>query len=194
MKIVEKYFDNVFVIECDVFKDSRGYFFESYNEKSFKQLGIDYDFVQDNHSYSTKNVLRGLHYQSKNPQGKLVRCVRGKILDCFVDMRLESTTLGQWNSVELNEHDKKMIWIPPGFAHGFLTLSDECEFLYKVTEFRYKEYERTLSWNCPMIGIDWNLRESQILSEKDENGLNFIDCMREIDNDFDNRWSGIHRN
>jgi dTDP-4-dehydrorhamnose 3,5-epimerase len=194
MKIVEKYFDNVFVIECDVFKDSRGYFFESYNEKSFKQLGIDYDFVQDNHSYSTKNVLRGLHYQSKNPQGKLVRCVRGKILDCFVDMRLESTTLGQWNSVELNEHDKKMIWIPPGFAHGFLTLSDECEFLYKVTEFRYKEYERTLSWKCPMIGIDWNLRESPILSEKDENGLNFIDCMREIDNDFDNRWSGIHRN
>jgi dTDP-4-dehydrorhamnose 3,5-epimerase len=194
MRVIEKYLNDVLVIECDVFKDSRGYFFESYNEKSFKQLGIDYDFVQDNHSYSTKNVLRGLHYQSKNPQGKLVRCVRGKILDCFVDMRLESTTLGQWNSVELNEHDKKMIWIPPGFAHGFLTLSDECEFLYKVTEFRYKEYERTLSWKCPMIGIDWNLRESPILSEKDENGLNFIDCMKEIDNDFDNRWSGIHRN
>lgn len=194
MKIKNEYLNGVLHIECDVFEDSRGYFLESYNQKKLKELGINYDFVQDNHSFSYKNVLRGLHYQVKNSQGKLVRCVRGKILDCFVDMRPESSTLGQWGSIELSEKEKNIVWVPPGFAHGFLTISNECEFVYKVTDFRYKEYERTLSWDCPIVGVDWSLKDNPILSEIDKNGLNFIECMREIDSDFDNRWSRIHRN
>lgn len=181
---IKQFLNDVFLFQPQVFSDSRGHFFESFNLNQINKFGIIDNFVQDNHSYSKKNVLRGLHYQIINPQGKLVRCIRGRILDCCVDLRPNSDTLGQWATFELNSIEKTMVWIPPGFAHGFLNLTDECEILYKTTDFRYPEYERTLNWNCPILNINWGLdkKEIPILSEKDSKGNNFDVCVNELKN------------
>lgn len=156
---------DVKVLTPNVFKDDRGFFLESYN----KSLLPEYNFVQDNHSCSKKNVLRGLHYQLVKPQTKLVRVVKGKILDVAVDLRKSSKTFGEWVAEELSDENYKQLLVPAGFAHGFLVLSEEAEVLYKTTDFWYKEHDRSLRWNDPQININWNLIEDPILSEKDNN-------------------------
>ena len=161
---------DVILIKLKVFGDSRGFFMETYKKSDFERAGIDTDFVQDNHSKSTKGVLRGLHFQ-KEPfaQGKLVRCIRGKIFDVAVDMRRDSSTFGKWVGFELSEDNKLMLWIPKGFAHGFLTLSEEAEVIYKVSGGEYApDYEAGIRWNDPDIGIKWPLDGEPILSEKDK--------------------------
>ena len=161
---------DVILIKLKVFGDSRGFFMETYKKSDFERAGIDTDFVQDNHSKSTKGVLRGLHFQ-KEPfaQGKLVRCIRGKIFDVAVDIRRDSSTFGKWVGFELSEDNKLMLWIPKGFAHGFLTLSEEAEVIYKVSGGEYApDYEAGIRWNDPDIGIKWPLDGEPILSEKDK--------------------------
>ncbi len=159
---------DVLIIEPKVFGDSRGFFFESFNAKIFSdKTGIKPQFVQDNHSRSCKNVLRGLHYQIKQPQGKLVRVVAGEIFDVAVDIRNNSPTFGQWVGEKLSAENKLQIWVPEGFAHGFLVLSEVAEVLYKTTDYYAPEYERSILWNDPDIGINWNLDTEPILSKKD---------------------------
>jgi len=161
----------VFILEPRVFADQRGFFLESYNEKVFRELGIGDRFVQDNHSSSKKNVLRGLHYQVKNVQGKLVRVVEGEILDVAVDLRRSSPTFGKWEAVRLSGENKRMLWIPAGLAHGFLVISNSAHVMYKTTDYYSPEYERTLAWNDPELKIDWQLHADPIVSTKDQLGF-----------------------
>jgi dTDP-4-dehydrorhamnose 3,5-epimerase len=172
MKIIATNISDVLVIEPVIFGDERGFFFESFNQRNFgKATGVHTDFVQDNHSRSGRGVLRGLHYQVKNPQGKLVRVVRGAVFDVAVDIRLGSPTFGQWFGLELSEHNQKQLWIPPGLAHGFLVLSESADFLYKTTEYYAPENERCIIWNDPDLDIAWpDVGSAPKLSIKDQNG------------------------
>lgn len=172
MKVIPTAIPDVLIIEPKVFGDARGFFFESYNERSFaRATGLQLNFVQDNHSRSAKGVLRGLHYQIKQSQGKLVRVVRGSVFDVAVDIRRSSPTWGQWVGVELSENNHRQLWVPAGFAHGFLVTSDSAEFLYKTTDYYAPEHERCLTWNDPSIGIVWPLEGVPQLSTKDRAGL-----------------------
>lgn len=162
---------DVLIIEPKVFGDDRGYFYESFNARRFKELtGIAAHFVQDNHSRSVRNVLRGLHYQIRQPQGKLVRVVAGEVFDVVVDLRKKSPTFGHWVGVTLSAENKRQLWMPEGFAHGFVVTSDAAEFLYKTTDYWAPEHERTILWNDPAIGIQWPLTVEPILSGKDQAG------------------------
>ena len=162
--------EGLYVIEPTVFKDERGYFVETYNQNDMKEAGLDMVFVQDNQSMSTRGVLRGLHFLKQFPQGKLVRVVRGKVFDVAVDLRSDSKTYGKWFGVELSAENMKQFYIPEGFAHGFLVLSDEAEFCYKCTDFYHPGDEGGLAWNDPEIGVEWPLEEGVdlIISEKDQ--------------------------
>ncbi|MEN6585483.1 MAG: dTDP-4-dehydrorhamnose 3,5-epimerase [Sulfuricella sp.] len=174
MQVVATAIPDVQIIEPKVFGDERGFFFESYNALKFTELtGIKAEFVQDNHSRSAKNVLRGLHYQIQQPQGKLVRVVAGAVYDVVVDLRKNSPTFGKWVGVELSAENKRMLWVPPGFAHGFLVLSDYAEFLYKTTDYWAPEYERCILWNDPDLNIAWPIQEEPQLSAKDRLGVAF---------------------
>lgn len=166
---------DVVLIEPTVHEDPRGFFFESWNQREFESAGLGDSFVQDNHSRSTRGSLRGLHYQVQSPQGKLVRVVRGEVFDVAVDMRRDSTTLGEWVGMHLSAANHKMLWIPAGFAHGFYVLSDDTEFLYKCTGLYSREDERTLRWNDPEIAIEWPLIGGRppLLSDKDTHGTPF---------------------
>lgn len=177
MKAVQTAIKDLLIIEPKVFGDDRGFFFESYNQRNFAALiGRDVTFVQDNHSRSVKNVLRGLHYQIQHPQGKLVRVVLGAVLDVVVDIRKSSPTFGQHVALELSAENKRMMWIPEGFAHGFVVLSDTAEFLYKTTDYYHPEHERSLLWNDPVLAIDWKLQTAPALSGKDAQGKLFKDA------------------
>ncbi len=168
MKVRSTKIPDVLIIEPQVFGDERGFFYESFNQKVFtEQTGVITEFVQDNHSRSARNVLRGLHYQVQQPQGKLVRVVVGEVFDVAVDLRQSSATFGQWVGINLSAANKQMFWVPAGFAHGFLVLSEYAEFLYKTTDYYAPAYERCLLWNDPAIGITWPNDESPILSQKD---------------------------
>ena len=174
MNIIRTDIPDVLVIEPRVFGDARGFFFESFNQKFWrKETGLSTTFVQDNHSHSEKNVLRGLHYQIQQPQGKLVRVVRGSVFDVAVDIRRSSPTFGGWVGFEISEDNRRQIWIPEGFAHGFLVLSDTAEFLYKTTDYWSPQYERTILWNDPDLVINWPLQNLPILSAKDASGIPF---------------------
>jgi len=159
------------VLEPRVFTDERGFFLESYNERALAELGIQERFVQDNHSCSCRNVLRGLHYQIGHPQGKLVRVVEGEILDVAVDLRRSSPTFGGWHAVRLSGENQRMLWIPPGLAHGFRVVSEKAHVLYKATDYYAPEHERTLAWNDPALKIDWELEGEPIVSAKDRRGV-----------------------
>lgn len=178
MKIIPTSIPDLLIIEPQVFGDARGYFYESFNERTFREkTGVELKFVQDNHSHSAKGVLRGMHYQIQQAQGKLVRCTRGVVYDAAVDMRKSSPTFGQWAGVELSEENKRMFWIPPGFAHGFVVISDEADFLYKATDYWAPEHERSLLWNDPAVGIEWPLEGiTPLLKPKDENGIPLAQC------------------
>ena len=177
MKVTPTSIPSVLIIEPKVFGDTRGFFFESFNQRDFNQAtGLDVNFVQDNHSRSSKGVLRGLHYQIQQPQGKLVRVVRGSIFDVTVDLRKSSPTFGQWVGMELNEDNHCQLWIPPGFAHGFYVLSDSADFLYKTTDYYAPEFECSLIWNDPTIGIEWPLNTQPIISAKDAQGKKLADA------------------
>jgi dTDP-4-dehydrorhamnose 3,5-epimerase len=159
-----------------VFGDERGFFLESYNEKMFADLGIRARFVQDNHSYSGRNVLRGLHYQVQQVQGKLVRVVQGEILDVAVDLRRSSASFGKWDTARLSGDNKRMMWIPPGFAHGFRVVSDAAHVMYKATDYYAPQFERTLAWNDPDLSITWGLEDDPIVSAKDQHGIALHDA------------------
>jgi len=163
----------VFILEPRVFGDERGFFFESYNQQNMSKVGIAGTFVQDSHSSSSRDVLRGLHYQLQHPQGKLVRVVEGEILDVAVDMRKSSPEFGRWEAVRLSGENKRMLWIPVGFAHGFRVLSDRAHVLYKATDFYAPEYERTILWSDPDLKINWELDAEPIVSAKDQRGVAF---------------------
>ena len=173
MKVQPTQIAGVLIVEPDVFGDDRGFFMESYNEREMRKIGIDAHFVQDNHSRSQRNVLRGLHYQISQPQGKLVRVVRGSVFDVAVDIRRNSPTFRKWVGVELSAENKRMFWLPPGMAHGFVVLSDSADFLYKATDYYAPEFERTILWNDPDLGIEWPLVGEPVLSSKDAAGLPF---------------------
>lgn len=171
MKVIQTAIPDLLVIEPKVFGDERGFFFESFNRCKFAELtGRDVDFVQDNHSRSTKNVLRGLHYQIHHPQGKLVRVVQGSVLDVAVDIRHNSPTFGSHIALELSAENKRMLWIPEGFAHGFAVLTDIAECLYKTTEYWYPEHERCILWSDPALAVDWQIHGAPIISGKDALG------------------------
>ena len=173
MKATRLAIPEVVLIEPKVFGDARGFFFESFNQKAFNEAtGTNHQFVQDNHSRSAKGVLRGLHYQIQQPQGKLVRVVRGAVFDVAVDIRKSSPTFGRWVGAELSEDNQHQLWVPPGFAHGFLVLSDLADFLYKTTDYYAPQYERSILWNDSDLNIDWPIGEP-ILSNKDRHGLKF---------------------
>lgn len=177
MKVTPTAIPDVLIIEPDVFGDDRGFFFESFNQKVWlEKTGIERNFVQDNHSRSVKAVLRGLHYQIKHPQGKLVRVVSGEVFDVAVDIRKSSATFGQWVGVKLSEQNKKQLWLPEGFAHGFLVLSEVAEFLYRTTDYWAPEYERCIMWNDPELAIEWPVNVEPRLSEKDSRGTSFTDA------------------
>jgi dTDP-4-dehydrorhamnose 3,5-epimerase len=161
------------ILEPRVITDQRGFFLESYNQRAMAEVGIRQHFVQDNHSFSSRNVLRGLHYQVQRPQGKLVRVVAGEILDVAVDLRRSSSTLGRWESVRLSGENKRMLWVPPGFAHGFRVVSESAHVLYKATDFYFPEFEHTLAWDDPDLKIDWQLEGDPIVSAKDLQGVPF---------------------
>ena len=177
MKLIHHDIPEVCLIEPQVFGDARGFFFESFNQRRFNEaLGKEVVFVQDNHSKSAKNVLRGLHYQIMRPQGKLVRVVQGEVFDVAVDIRKSSPTFGQWVGEILSAENKRQLWVPEGFAHGFVTLSDHAEFLYKTTEYYAPEHERCIRWDDPKIGIKWPLAGKPQVSEKDHTAPSFIDA------------------
>ena len=177
MKAIQTSIPDLLIIEPKVFGDERGFFFESFNRRKFAELtGRDADFVQDNHSRSAKNVLRGLHYQIQHPQGKLVRVVQGAVLDVAVDIRRSSPTFGQHVTAELSAENKRMFWIPEGFAHGFVVLSNTAEFLYKTTDYWHPEHERCIRWDDPALAIDWRLPTSPSLSGKDAQGKAFAEA------------------
>jgi dTDP-4-dehydrorhamnose 3,5-epimerase len=169
----------VLILEPKVFGDARGFFFESFNARDFAQAtGLEVAFVQDNHSKSAKGVLRGLHYQIQHPQGKLVRVVEGEVLDVAVDLRRSSPTFGRWVGERLSADNHKQLWVPPGFAHGFVVLSESAEFLYKTTDYWFPEHERSLLWSDPAVGIDWPIDGPPLLAAKDAAGkrLGEADC------------------
>jgi dTDP-4-dehydrorhamnose 3,5-epimerase len=171
MKATPLAIPEVLLIEPRVFGDDRGFFFESFNQRQFDEaIGRPVAFVQDNHSRSAKNVLRGLHYQIKQPQGKLVRVVKGEVFDVAVDIRKSSPTFGQWVGEILSADNKKQLWVPPGFAHGFVTLSESAEFLYKTTDYYSPDFERCIRWDDLELGIQWPLAGEPVLSAKDQNG------------------------
>ena len=167
MKVQSTQIPGVLIVEPTVFGDDRGFFLESFNEREMRNIGIDAHFVQDNHSRSQRNVLRGLHYQISQPQGKLVRVVSGKVFDVAVDIRRDSQAFGKWVGVELSAENKRMLWMPPGLAHGFVVLSESADFLYKATDYYAQEFERTILWNDPDLAIEWPLAGQPILSSKD---------------------------
>ncbi len=173
MNIIKTEISDVLIIEPKIFGDDRGFFYESYNKKALEAAGITGEFVQDNHSCSTKGVLRGLHYQTKQPQGKLVRVIAGEVFDVAVDIRRVSPTFGKTVGMTLTAENKRMAWIPPGFAHGFLVLSETAEFIYKVTDYWTPEHERSILWNDPDLAIDWPLEGEPQLSKKDMEGIAF---------------------
>jgi len=174
MKVIPTAIADVLIIEPRIFGDSRGFFLESFNQRDFNAAtGTNHTFVQDNHSRSAKGVLRGLHYQLGQPQGKLVRAVRGAVFDVAVDIRPDSATFGKWVGVELSEDNHRQLWVPPGLAHGFLVLSDSADFLYKTTDYYAPTLERCVAWDDPTVGIDWPLSGSPTLSAKDAAGQAF---------------------
>jgi dTDP-4-dehydrorhamnose 3,5-epimerase len=169
MKATRLAISDVVLLEPKIFGDDRGFFFESFNQAAFEQvIGKSVSFVQDNHSRSVKNVLRGMHYQIQNPQGKLVRVVKGEVFDVVVDLRESSSTFGKWVGAHLSAYNNQQLWVPEGFAHGFLVLSDMAEFLYKTTDYYAPEFERSLAWNDPEIRIDWPIQTNPTLSAKDQ--------------------------
>jgi len=171
MKFTRLEIPDLVLIEPKVFGDDRGHFYESFNRKVFAQgVGVDPDFVQDNHSRSGRGVLRGLHYQIQQAQGKLVRAVQGRVFDVAVDLRRSSATFGRWAGVELSSENQRMLWVPPGFAHGFVSLSDSAEFLYKTTDYYAPAHERCILWNDPQIGIRWPIDFEPVLAGKDAAG------------------------
>jgi dTDP-4-dehydrorhamnose 3,5-epimerase len=179
MKVIETHLEGVLIIEPDVFGDHRGFFLESYQKKRYQQAGINFDFVQDNHSRSSHGVLRGLHFQIKNPQGKLVSCTRGVVFDVAVDINPKSPTCGQYVGIELSEENHKQLWIPPGFAHGFCVISDFADFHYKCTDYYDPDDEGGLIWNDPDIAIDWPIIQPK-LSPKDLINKSFKALMKEV--------------
>ena len=170
MRVVPTSLPDVLLIEPSVFGDQRGFFFESWNRRAFSEAGVEAEFVQDNHSRSVHNVLRGLHYQIEHAQGKLVRVCAGTVFDVAIDIRRSSPTFGRWVGMELSAENRRMLWIPPGFAHGFLVMSDSAEFLYKTTDYWYPEHERTLLWNDPALAIEWPLDGPPTVAAKDAAG------------------------
>jgi dTDP-4-dehydrorhamnose 3,5-epimerase len=176
MKVLQTPLDGALVLEPKVFADDRGFFLESYNEKAFREIGIPDKFVQDNHSFSKRGVLRGLHYQVVKPQSKLVRVVSGEVLDIFVDLRKSSPTFGRWHGVRLSGENRLLAWIPAGFAHGFHVLSESAHVLYKANEFYFPELERTVLWNDPDLNIAWENTAEPLLSEKDKKGRGLKDA------------------
>jgi len=179
MKVTPLDIPDVLLIEPKVFGDERGFFFESFNHAKFEEaIGRKVQFVQDNHSMSVKNVLRGLHYQAEHPQGKLVRVTQGEVFDVAVDIRPESLTFAKWVGEILSAENKKQIWIPEGFAHGFLVLSDKAEFLYKTTDYYAPSYEKCILWNDPFISIEWPVMDNLIVSAKDRDGQLFNDLFK----------------
>jgi dTDP-4-dehydrorhamnose 3,5-epimerase len=172
MHVVQTAIPDLLILEPKVFGDDRGFFFESFNQQTFQDItGIKANFVQDNHSKSAANVLRGLHYQIEQAQGKLVRVTAGEVFDVAVDIRRQSATFGKWVGVLLSAENKRQMWIPPGFAHGFVVLKDNTEFLYKTTDYYAPQYERCIRWDDPAIGIEWPVSQKPILSVKDQQGL-----------------------
>ncbi len=176
MRLIKTEIPDLCLIEPKVFGDERGFFFESWNRRTFESLGIAADFVQDNQSRSVRNVLRGLHYQIQRPQGKMVRVITGEVFDVAVDLRKCSPTFGKWIGFTLSAANTRMAWIPPGFAHGFLTLSESAEFLYKTTDYWHPEHERTLLWNDPTLDVAWPLIDNPVLAPKDQAGSAFRDA------------------
>ena len=177
MRVQPTAIPDVLIVEPRVFGDARGFFMESWNRRALAEAGLDVEFVQDNHSRSRRGVLRGLHYQIVNPQGKLVRVVAGEVFDVAVDMRASSPTFGRWVGITLSEENKRMLWVPPGFAHGFLVLSPSADFLYKTTDYYHPEHERTLLWNDAEVGITWPLDGAQPqLAAKDAAGARLADA------------------
>ena len=178
MNVIQTAIPGLLILEPKVFGDARGFFMESYNAKAFHDAtGLDVNFVQDNHSRSGKGVLRGLHYQIEQAQGKLVRVTRGSVFDAVVDLRKSSPTFGQWAGVELSEENSRQLWIPPGFAHGFLVTSDSADFLYKTTDYYAPQFERSLAWNDPTVGVEWPLAgAAPLLSAKDVAGKPLAEC------------------
>lgn len=171
MNVINTEIPEVKIIEPRVFSDARGFFYESWNQRALMKVGLNIHFVQDNHSRSTYNVLRGLHYQIQHPQGKLVRVVVGEVFDVAVDLRKSAPTFGQWVGAALSAENKRMLWIPPGFAHGFIVRSEVAEFLYKTTDYWSAEHERTLLWNDPALAIDWHIKGEPVMTDKDRQGM-----------------------
>lgn len=180
MKVTTTRIPGLLILEPKVFGDARGFFLESFNAQVFREAtGLQVDFVQDNHSRSAKGVLRGLHYQVQHPQGKLVRVVKGRVFDVAVDLRKSSPTFGQWDGVELSEDNHRQLWVPAGFAHGFVVLSETADFLYKTTDYYAPQFERSLAWNDPTVGVAWPLHELDgppLLSAKDQVGKALAEC------------------
>ena len=176
MNVVPTAIPEVRILEPRVFGDARGFFLESWNARAFAIAGIRAEFVQDNHSRSAKNVLRGLHYQIRQPQGKLIRVIAGEVFDVAVDLRRSSPTFKRWVGVALSAENKRMAWIPAGFAHGYLVLSDFAEVLYKATDYYAPEHERSIAWNDPDLAIEWPLTGAPVLSAKDAAGARFRDA------------------
>lgn len=173
MKVTRGSLSGIMVLEPRVFSDDRGFFLEGFNQRVMREIGIEEEFVQDNQSFSRRNVVRGMHYQVQRAQGKLVRVVTGEILDVVVDLRRSSPTFGGWESVLLSEQNHKILWVPVGFAHGFRVLSDGANVLYKTTDFYFPNFEKTIAWNDPELKIDWQLKEEPIVSAKDKLGVPF---------------------
>lgn len=177
LNVIPTSLPEVLILEPRVFGDSRGFFFESFNQKAFEAAtGYQGMFVQDNHSRSARNVLRGLHYQIQHAQGKLIRVVSGEVFDVAVDMRRSSQNFGKWVGVTLSAENKRQLWVPAGFAHGFVVTSDEAEFLYKVTDYWHPEHERSLIWNDPDVGIEWPIDRNPILAAKDAEGKRLVEA------------------
>lgn len=181
MKITKLKIPEVLLIEPKVFNDKRGFFFESFNHRQFeKAIDRTVNFVQDNHSKSAQNVLRGLHFQTQQPQGKLVRVVQGEVFDVAVDIRPDSPTCGQWVGTYLSAENKHQLWIPEGFAHGFVVLSETADYLYKTTNYYNKNFELSIMWNDPVLNIDWPINEHPILSIKDQNAMSLQDYLKTL--------------
>jgi dTDP-4-dehydrorhamnose 3,5-epimerase len=177
MRVIPTAIPDVLIIEPKVFGDARGFFFESFNQRAFNEAtGLNVQFVQDNHSRSARGVLRGLHYQIEHAQGKLVRVVQGAVFDVAVDIRKSSPTFGKWVGVELSADNYRQLWVPAGFAHGFLVLSESADFLYKTTDYYHPEHERSIRWDDPTLAIDWPLEGKPVVSAKDEQASSFADA------------------
>lgn len=177
MQVTPTALPEVLILEPRVFGDARGFFMESFNARAFHEAtGLNVDFVQDNHSRSAQGVLRGLHYQIRQPQGKLVRVTHGRVFDVAVDVRRSSPFFGRWAGVELSAENHRQLWVPPGFAHGFVVLSESADFLYKTTDYYAPEHERSLLWNDPAVGVEWPLATEPLLSAKDRAGVPLAEC------------------